>query len=86
MSGLGYLHPEWGHGFWKGELESTGDRFTVPVPDPMAMTNLHTQTLSRVTCTNSDGSVHQGIGILETLVLGAHAPSGFTGIADGYQK
>ena len=86
MSGLGYLHPEWGHGFWKGELESTGDRFTVPVPDPMAMTNLHTQTLSRVTCTNSDGSVHQGIGILETLVLGAHAPSGFIGIADGYQK
>ena len=85
MSGLGYLHPEWGHGFWKGELESTGDRFPVPVPDPMAMTNLHTQTLCHVTCTNSDGSTHRGIGILETLVLGAHVPSGFTGISDGYR-
>ncbi len=86
MSGLGYLHPEWGHGFWKGELEVSGDRFAVPVNDPMAMTNLHTQTLCRVTCTNEDGSTHDGIGILETLVLGAHAPSGFTGISDGYSQ
>jgi hypothetical protein len=86
MFGLGYLHPEWGHGFWKGENEVGGERFSVPVPDPMAMHHLHTQTLSRVTCSNSDGTTHSGIGILETLVLGAHEPSGFTGIADGYNR
>ena len=86
MNGLGYLHPEWNHGNWKGESVSGGDRFTVPVEDPLLMHNLHTQTLSSVSCTMSDGTIHNGIGILETLVLGAHAPSGFTGISDGYSK
>ena len=86
MNGLGYLHPEWNHGNWKGELETGGDRYSVPVEDPLLLHNLHTQTLSKVTCTLSDGTVHQGIGVLETLVLGAHAPSGFTGVSDGYSK
>lgn len=84
MVGLGYLSPEWGHGNWKGELEVSGDRFDVPVETPMAMTHLHTQTLSNVTCTMKDGTIHHGIGVLETLVLGAHSPSGFVGIDDGY--
>jgi hypothetical protein len=52
----------------------------------LLMHNLHTQTLSSVSCTLSDGSVHEGIGILETLVLGAHEPSGFTGMSDGFSK
>ena len=86
MNGLGYLHPEWNHGNWKGESVTGGDRYSVPVEDPLLMHNLHTQTLSSVTCTLSDGSVHKGIGILETLVLGAHEPSGFTGMSDGYSK
>jgi hypothetical protein len=86
MNGLGYLHPEWNHGNWKGESVVGGDRYAVPVEDPMQMHNLHTQTLSSVTCTLSNGSVHQGIGVLETLVLGAHEPSGFTGISDGYSN
>lgn len=84
MLGLGYLHPEWGHGFWKGESAVGGERFAVPVDSPMAMHHLHTQTLSNVTMTLSSGEVHKGIGILETLVLGAHAPSGFAGLDDGY--
>ena len=84
MLGLGYLHPEWGHGFWKGELAVGGERFSVPVPDPMQMHHLHTQTLSNVTMTMSTGEVHRGIGVLETLVLGAHSPSGFTGMTDGH--
>lgn len=84
MLGLGYLHPEWGHGMWKGDLAIGGERFPVPVPDPMAMHHLHTQTLSRVTMTMSSGEIHQGIGVLETLVLGAHEPSGFVGMNDGY--
>jgi hypothetical protein len=35
--------------------------------------------------TLSTGEIHQGIGVLETLVLGAHAPSGFVGLDDGYK-
>lgn len=83
MFGLGYLHPEWGHGMWKGEQAVGFDRFTLPVPDPMAMQHIHVQTLSDVSLTFSDGTVHQGIGVLETLVLGAHQPSGFRGLDDG---
>jgi hypothetical protein len=84
MLGLGYLHPEWGHGFWKGDLAVGGERFPVPVPDPMQMHHLHTQTLSNVTMTMSTGETHRGIGVLETLVLGAHSPNGFTGMSDGH--
>lgn len=84
MLGLGYLHPEWGHGVWKGESEVGGERFAVPVPDPMALHHLHTQTLCSVTCSDLDGTQHTGMGVLETLVLGAHAPSGFTGVMDGH--
>ena len=84
MFGLGYLHPEWGHGVWKGDLAVGGERFAVPVADPMALHHLHTQTLCRVVCVLDDGAEHHGIGVLETLVLGSHAPSGFTGMSDGY--
>ncbi len=84
MSGLGYLHPEWGHGVWKGELAVGSDRYSLPVQDPTAMHHLHVQTLSRVTATDSDGHIHHGTGVLETLVLGSHAPSGFTGVNDGH--
>lgn len=84
MSGLGYLHPEWGHGFWKGELAVTSDRFSLPVDNPLEPHFLHVQTLSKVACTTSDGATHQGIGVLETLVIGAHEPSGFTGLFDGH--
>lgn len=86
MLGLGYLHPEWGHGFWKGESAVGGERFSVPVETPMAMHHLHTQTLSRVKMTLSTGEIHHGIGVLETLVLGAHAPSGFKGLDDGFRR
>ena len=85
MVGLGYLSPDWGHGMWKGELATGGERFSVPVDHPMEMTNLHTQTLSRVTATDAAGTTHQGIGVLETLVLGPHLPSGFSGFDDGYR-
>ena len=85
MSGLGYLHPEWGHGFWKGELEVSADRFALPVNDPLSPHYLHVQTLCHVVCRTSSGQSHRGIGVLETLVIGAHSPSGFSGMTDGYK-
>ena len=85
MFGLGYLHPEWGHGFWKGESAEGSERMSLPVDDPTAPHHIHVQTLSRVTATRGDGTVHRGTGVLESLVLGAHAPSGFEGIADGHK-
>ena len=84
MFGLGYLHPEWAHGTWKGELAVDSDRFALPVPDPTAMHHLHVQTLCSVRAADSEGMIHEGTGVLETLVLGAHSPSGFTGLNDGH--
>lgn len=84
MLGLGYLSPEWGHGVWKGDLAIGGERFAIPVNDPMAMTHLHTQTLCKVSYNDGSETINNGIGVLETLVLGAHDPSGFVGIDDGY--
>lgn len=87
MSGLGYLHPEWGHGMWKGDIATTRDEFALPVSSPMDMEFIHVQSLSDVECVFSDGRDTQlGIGVLETLVLGAYSPAGFSGLSDGFES
>jgi hypothetical protein len=78
MVGLGYLHPEWGHGTWHGEAAVAGERRPVPVPDPLAPHHLHVQTLCHATW-----GARRGTGILEQLVIGPHAPTGLTGLLDG---
>ncbi|HET6794455.1 MAG TPA: hypothetical protein VFH45_08445 [Acidimicrobiales bacterium] len=80
MMGLGYLHPEWGHGVWKGELAVAGERWDLPVAEPLAPQHLHVQALCRATMGD-----RTGVGILEQLVIGPHAPSGLTGLLDGAQ-
>jgi hypothetical protein len=82
MRGLGYLHPEWGHGHWKGDLAVHAERFATgdaappgPNVDPF---HLHVQQV--VTATWGE---REGIGVFEQLVLGPHAPSGFTDLLDG---
>ena len=78
MHGIGYTHPTWGHGMWVGESESAYDAFSLAEVDDAAPQNLHVQTLVRAE--RDDGA--QGMGILEQLVIGPHAPSGFTGLLD----
>ena len=78
MLGLGYFHPEWGHGVWKGEAAVGGGRWALPVTDPLAPSHLHVQALCRATM-----GERTGVGILEQLVIGPHAPSGFTDLLDG---
>jgi hypothetical protein len=82
MMGIGYFHPEWSHGVWKGELATGGDRWTVAELDPLALPHIHIQALCRATLTGR-GAPRTGVGILEQLVLGPHAPSGLQGILDG---
>jgi hypothetical protein len=74
MVGIGYFHPEWSHGTWHGELAVTGERWPVPVDDPVALHHLHIQTLCHATLGD-----RRGIGILEQLVIGPHAPTGHEG-------
>jgi hypothetical protein len=82
MMGLGYTHPEWGHGVWKGELEVGGDRWDLPVDDMTAPQHVHIQTLVTATTSGAVG-IHEGLGVLEQFVVGRHDPSGLTGLFDG---
>jgi len=78
MKGIGYLHPEWGHGTWKGELVVAGESWKSDALDPLAPENLHVQQVVRARM-----GERTGIGVLEQLCLGPHAPSGFTDFLDG---
>ncbi|MCL2732861.1 MAG: hypothetical protein FWE15_22915, partial [Actinomycetia bacterium] len=77
MRGLGYFHPEWSHGVWKGENAVGGECWKLGELDPAAPENTHVQLLVRAR--TPDGP---GIGVLEQLHIGPHAPSGFTGLFD----
>ncbi len=82
MMGIGYFHPEWSHGVWKGDLAAGGERWNTAELDPLAIQNVHIQALCRAKLTGR-GDVREGMGILEQLVLGPHAPSGLSGLLDG---
>ena len=79
MRGLGYTHPEWGHGMHHGPLRVEREDIDLAALDPLAPENLHVQTLVRAT--GNDGS--DGIGVFEQLILGPFAPLGLTGMMDG---
>jgi hypothetical protein len=77
MKGIGYSHPEWGHGMWKGELAIGGESWQVADLDPMALENQHIQQVVRATSGD-----RVGVGVLEQICLGPHARYGFTGLLD----
>ena len=82
MKGIGYGHPEWTHGGWKGDLVSTREDFRLDELDPVALPHLHIQAIAKVRH-EGGGAASNGIGILEQLVIGLHTPSGFAGLNDG---
>lgn len=78
MQGIGYSHPTWGHGMWVGPDERTHDSFVssdAPEADPLFN---HVQILCDAV--RDDGV--RGMGILEMLISGPHAPSGFATYTD----
>ena len=83
MLGIGYGHPEWRHGAWKGELVIAGDRWSLPVSDPNAFHHIHIQSLVRATTTGGLGE-HTGLGALEQLAVGRHDPTGLVGLNNGW--
>jgi hypothetical protein len=78
MKGIGYQHPQWGHGHWKGELAIAGESWRQADLDPLAFDNLHTQQVVKAT-TNGE----EGVGVLEQVAIGPHEASGLTGFMDG---
>ena len=80
MCGLGYMHPEWGHGMYRGDNESMYDSYDLS-EDPHDPPFLHVQAISDFTV-SMNGQTSKGIGELEELLIGKHKPSGFEGLLD----
>ena len=78
MLGIGYGHPTEGHGYWLGESFRAFDAMTTAEVDETNPFHQHIQALCRVR--RDDGA--EGIGILEQLIFGAHAPSGLAELLD----
>jgi hypothetical protein len=78
QKGIGYGHPKWGHGLWRGELSVEHESFDPEAVDPLAIENIHIQQVVRA----SDG-IREGVGILEQFIIGPYAPAGLEGLLDG---
>jgi hypothetical protein len=77
MKGIGYTHPEWGHGRWKGELAVSGESWKCNDLDEGALENQHIQQVMRARCGDDEG-----VGVLEQIALGPHARYGFEHFLD----
>lgn len=77
MKGIGYTHPTWGHGQWKGELAVAGESWRTADLDEMALENQHIQQVMRATM---DGE--QGIGVMEQLAFGPYPRYGLNEFLD----
>ena len=84
MLGVGYSHPQWGHAVWQGELETASETYDLSDIDPLKYEHIHTHQRVRSTLRcEQTGETKEGFGILETIVIGRHAPSGFEEFFDG---
>ena len=81
MKGIGYGHPERAHGRYHGELSLHHEVLELVGVDEAAFDANHIQALVAARL-NVDGVVHAGRGVLEQLIIGPHAPSGFRDLFD----
>lgn len=75
MRGIGYGHPDWVHGGWKGALAVEREDIDLSALTPGRADHLHIQAISKVQLTRN-GASETGTGILEQLILGAYEPLG----------
>lgn len=78
MKGIGYTHPEWSHGLWKGELVVAGESWKCADLDELAFDNLHIQQVMRARLGD-----REGVGVMEQLAIGPHKRYGFKDLFDG---
>ena len=81
MYGIGYSHPTWGHGMWKGEEAYTSEHWNLHDIDKSAK---HFQHVQQVIRASHGGRV--GYGVLEQAIIGDHHRYGFTGQVDEQSK
>ncbi|MFC3711312.1 hypothetical protein ACFOMD_01940 [Sphingoaurantiacus capsulatus] len=81
MQGIGYGHPTRAHGTFHGEHSVVTETIDTATADEGTIPLNHIQALVTAKLTLPGGQ-EDGRGVLEQLIIGPHAPSGFTGIFD----
>ncbi len=81
MRGIGYGHPQWGHGLYHGELETGFECYELDSISPADPGHFHIQAICRATA-RAPGTTVTGKGVLEQLVIGPYAPYGFDDLVD----
>jgi hypothetical protein len=82
MSGLGYDHPEWSHGYNKGELAFGYDTIPLAQIKTYEPPYLHIQAFVTGKMRLPDGRRFAGRGVLEQMVLGPYLPWGLYDVLD----
>ncbi len=75
MSGLGYTHPDWGHGMDHGDSAFSYDVIDTAQCSDVDPLYFHIQAIARAEL-SFDGIKRSGLGVVEQLFIGAHQPSG----------
>ena len=78
LSGIGYMNPDWSHGLNKGPLAVGYDEISSCAGAPHGSRYEHPQAFATLAMTTPDGTVLEGQGCFESIVLGRHVPSGLT--------
>ncbi len=81
MNGLGYTHPVWGHGMDHGPEDFAYDWIDLAGINDGDPSNMHIQAFSNALL-EVEGETKKGTGVLEQLLIGPHAPSGFSDLLD----
>jgi hypothetical protein len=76
MRGIGYGHPEWRHGGYKGDLAVAREDIDLGKVNMASPENWHIQALSRVTLTLPGEAPQTGMGVFEQLIAGPYRPYG----------
>lgn len=80
--GEGYNHPVWGHGMYHGPSATDFERVDTGSLDPNDFAQVHLQAVCSAELRRPGREPVRGQGVLEQMIVGAHAPSGFHGMAD----
>ena len=76
MRGIGYGHPEWRHGAYKGPLVVAREDIDLAKVNLASPENWHIQALSRVTLSLPGEAPQEGMGVFEQLIAGPYRPYG----------
>jgi hypothetical protein len=79
MRGAGYGHPTYAHGRWHGGAYVDGELLELDALDPVDFHNVHVQQVVRAVRHG-----HEGLGVLESLIVGPYEPAGLTGLLDPF--